>query len=94
MARKDKSYEALTQDVAKLEEKLKAAKALQAEAKKAEKEKVKISVYNAACEVFENDFIGMKPADIVAYMKARVKPTESKPVSTPATSVATPDDEV
>lgn len=85
MARREKSYAQLTDDVAALEEKLRIAKERQAEAKKAEREKVQKAVYDAASEVFEHDFLGMKKSDIIAFMKDRLsgKPSvkPSKPYS-------------
>lgn len=77
MARREKSYAQLTDDVAALEEKLRIAKERQAEAKKAEREKVQKAVYDAASEVFENDFLGMKKADIIKLMNDRLSGMKS-----------------
>lgn len=77
MARREKSYAQLTDDVAALEEKLRIAKERQAEAKKAEREKVQKAVYDAASEVFENDFLGMKKADIIKLMNDRLSGAKS-----------------
>lgn len=84
MARREKGYKEYSDEVKKLEEKLKQAKANQKAAEKVEKEKIQGVVYDACCEVFEHDFFGMKKAEVVAYLKEQMgsKPTAA-PVAQP-----------
>ena len=87
MARREKGYKEYNDEVQKLEEKLREAKANRKAAEKVEKEKIQGVVYDACCEVFEHDFFGMKKSEVVAYLKEQMG---SKPVTAPVAQPVEP----